>query len=194
MSGKVLGTEAFDGLITLLSERGYTVIAPTLREQAIVYGEVTAADQLPIGWTDEQEAGSYRLRRRDDNAYFGYTVGPRTLKSYLFPPRQTLLTIEHAETGLRFCPRPPDPRMVAFVGVRACEIAAVGIQDKVFNGERFADPHYRHCPKTHHSQSPSTVRSPERHASAIRCEPDLAVRRVTTWWLRKSSIQALTNS
>jgi sulfhydrogenase subunit beta (sulfur reductase) len=148
MSGKVVGTEAFDKLIPLLSDRGYTVIAPTLSEEAIVYGEVTATDQLPIGWTDTQEAGSYRLSRRADDAYFGYTVGPRTLKTYLFPPHQTLLTIEHAETGLSFSPSPPDPQTFAFVGVRACEIAAVGIQDMVFNGERFADPAYRRARNT----------------------------------------------
>jgi hypothetical protein len=27
-------------------------------------------------WTDEQDAGAYRLRRRADDALFGYNVGP----------------------------------------------------------------------------------------------------------------------
>jgi sulfhydrogenase subunit beta (sulfur reductase) len=143
MPGNVVSPEAFDTLIPLLTERGYTVIAPTLDEDTIVYGEIADATDLPIGWTDEQEAGSYRIRRRDDDAYFGFTVGPRTLKTYLFPPKQTLLTIEHAETGLRFCPRPPEPKRYAFVGVRACELAAVDIQDSVFDGPQYPDPHYQ---------------------------------------------------
>jgi sulfhydrogenase subunit beta (sulfur reductase) len=143
MPSNVVSTEAFDRLIPLLTERGYTVIAPTLHENTIVYGEVSEAVDLPIGWTDEQEAGSYRIRRRDDDAYFGFTVGPRTLKSYLFPPQQTLLTIEHAETGLKFCPGPPEPKRYAFVGVRACELAAVEIQDRVFDGPQYPDPHYQ---------------------------------------------------
>jgi hypothetical protein len=117
MSGIVVDTDRFDSLVPLLAERGYTVIAPTVHEGAIVYGEIAAADDLPIGWTDAQEAGSYRLAERHDDAYFGYTVGPRTLKTYLFPPKQTLLTIEHAETGLAFRPEPHDPTRYAFVGV-----------------------------------------------------------------------------
>ena len=147
MSGIVVDTDRFDSLIPLLAERGYTVIAPTVHEETIVYDEVTAASDLPIGWSDAQEAGTYRLVARDDGAYFGYTVGPRTLKAYLFPPRQTLLTIEHAETGLAFCPEPVEPPRYAFVGVRACELAAVEIQDRVFIDNDFADPHYEEARK-----------------------------------------------
>jgi ferredoxin len=142
MSGKVLGTEAFDSLIPLLAELGYRVVGPTVREEAIVWGDIEAATDLPIGWTDVQEAGHYRIEPRDDNAYFAYTVGPRTLKTYLFPARQTLLTIENAETGLRFRPEPLDEPPYAFLGVRACEIAAAAIQDSVFDGSSYADPSY----------------------------------------------------
>ncbi|MGI9585135.1 MAG: 4Fe-4S dicluster domain-containing protein [Acidimicrobiia bacterium] len=143
MLGNVVSTESFDALIPLLAEDGYTVIAPTVHEGTIVYGEVAGVADLPIGWTDEQEAGNYRVRRRDDDAYFGFTVGPHTLKNYLFPPKQTLLTIEHAETGLKFCPEQPAPTKYAFIGVRACELAAVDIQDRVFGGPPHADPHYQ---------------------------------------------------
>ena len=147
MSGIVVDTDRFDSLIPLLTERGYTVIAPTVHEGTIVYGRVAAAADLPIGWADAQEAGTYRLVRRDDGAYFGYTVGPRTLRAYLYPPQQTLLTIEHAETGLAFCPEPVEPPRYAFVGVRACELAAVEIQDRVFIHNDFADPLYEESRK-----------------------------------------------
>ena len=143
MSGTVVDTDRFDSLIPLLVERGYTVVGPTIRQGTIVYDEVTGSADLPIGSTDAQEAGTYQLTARDDDAYFGYTVGPHTLKAYLFPPRQTLLTIEHKETGLQFCPEPVEPPRYAFVGVRACELAAVRIQDDVLNGDGFIDPHYR---------------------------------------------------
>jgi ferredoxin len=36
-----------------------------------------------------------------------------------------------------------EPTKYAFVGVRACELAAVDIQDRVFNEPDGADPHYR---------------------------------------------------
>ena len=50
-------------LIDLLRGRGYRVIAPTIRDGAILYDTVTDLDQLPVGWTDRQEAGEYRLER-----------------------------------------------------------------------------------------------------------------------------------
>jgi hypothetical protein len=55
----------------VLKEMGYTLLGPTLGETAIVYDEIEGVDDLPIGWGDEQEAATYRLRQRDDNAYFG---------------------------------------------------------------------------------------------------------------------------
>jgi len=142
MSGIVVDTDQFDSLIPLLAKRGYAVIAPTVHEGTIVYDEIATAHDLPIGWVDAQEAGTYRLIERNDGSYFGYTVGPRTLKTYLFPPRQTLLTITHAETGLAFRPEPIEPPRYAFIGVRACELAAIEIQDRVFIGNDFADPLY----------------------------------------------------
>jgi ferredoxin len=142
MSGIVVDTDRFDSLIPLLAQRGFTVIAPTVREGTIIYDEISSADDLPIGWTDAQEAGTYQLTDRHDGAYFSYTVGPRTLKTYLFPPNQTLLTIEYAETGLAFCPEPVATTRFAFVGVRACELAAVEIQDRILIGNDSTDPHY----------------------------------------------------
>ena len=119
-------------LIGLLATRGFDVIGPTKQDQAIVYRTIAAIDDLPIGWTDVQDAGSYRLERRDDAALFGYVVGPQSWKAYLFPPRSTLLTIENVDGGMVFSsPEAPD-RRYAFLGVRACELAAIAIQDRVF--------------------------------------------------------------
>ena len=142
MGAKVVGDSEFDSLIPLLQDRGYEVIGPTIEDDTIVLGCLDSAADLPIGWTDRQEKGTYSLERRNDRAYFGYTVGPRTFKRWLFPPRQTILTIEHAETGLSFHPEPPATDRFAFVGVRACELAAIAIQDRVFAEDAFADPHY----------------------------------------------------
>ena len=41
--------EGLQDLIDLLRRRGYCVVGPTLRDNAIVYDEVTALDDLPAG-------------------------------------------------------------------------------------------------------------------------------------------------
>jgi hypothetical protein len=60
-----------DNLIAALRDAGHTVIGPKARDGAVLYEEIRDHEDLPAGWTEEQEAGTYRLRRRDDDALFG---------------------------------------------------------------------------------------------------------------------------
>ena len=137
---------AKDHLQTLIAElrsHGYQVVGPTIDQEAIVYGELHSVAQLPQGWTDEQAPGQYRLKRRDDHAYFGFVVGPHSWKKYLFPPKTTLLSAEKTEQGWAFIPRAADSTKYALLGVRACELAAIRIQDRVFLDGPYQDPLYR---------------------------------------------------
>ena len=68
----VITREGLQCLLDALAERGYTVVGPTVRDQAIVYDELARIEELPAGWTDEQNGGHYRLKRRLDEALFGY--------------------------------------------------------------------------------------------------------------------------
>jgi ferredoxin len=121
-------------LIDTLSTMGYRVLGPKERDGAMVYDDI---DCLPVGRGDVQQPGHYRLSDRGDQSRFGYNLGPTSWKQFLFPPEETLFqfrdgqfvsSLEHAEK-------------MAFIGVRACELAAIAIQDRVFNGDRI-DPGY----------------------------------------------------
>jgi sulfhydrogenase subunit beta (sulfur reductase) len=129
----VLTVDTVGALIGLLREDGYRVVGPTVRDGSIVHGDLRDLDDLPRGWTDEQAPGTYRLLRRDDDALFGYAVGPSSAKRELFPPQQRLWTATadgdatfHVDEEVRV------PERIAFLGVRACELAAIAIQDRVF--------------------------------------------------------------
>ncbi len=87
---RVLDPAALEGLIAGLRRRGFTPIGPTVRQGAICYDELESAADLPAGWTDEQDGGTYRLRRSDDGAIFDHNVGANSWKSHLFPPTLTL--------------------------------------------------------------------------------------------------------
>ena len=67
-------------LFDSLKTRGYCVVGPTVLDGAIVYDELRSANELPAGWTDEQDGGKYRLKERNDAALFGYAVGPHSWK------------------------------------------------------------------------------------------------------------------
>ena len=140
----MLDLAGLQALFEVLRERGYTMVGPTVRDQAIVFDEIASVDDLPAGWTDEQEGGSYRLQRRDDGALFGYAVGPHSWKQLLFPPSTRLWRATRRGDSLEVSEDQADqaPRY-AFVGVRGCDLAAIGVQDRVFLGGRFPDPHYQ---------------------------------------------------
>jgi len=131
-------------LIDALARRGFEVHGPKAIDGAIVYGHVESAKDLPVGWTDEQEPGRYRLKRRSDEACFGYVVGPQSLKKYLLPADVRLLVAERHEGTFRILNNKTAPKHpYAFLGVRACELAAVGVQDRVLLEDKYVDPVYK---------------------------------------------------
>ena len=107
-----------------------------------MYDQIETVDDLPAGWTDQQDGGTYRLKKRGDAALFGYAVGPHSWKKFLFPPRQRIFSARRTETGFEIKPETEDTPKYAFIGVRSCELHAIAIQDKVFMGQ-FTDPIYQ---------------------------------------------------
>jgi sulfhydrogenase subunit beta (sulfur reductase) len=138
----VIDPVGLDALIGQLSGDGYRVVGPTLRDGAVVYDEIASVADLPAGWTDEQDGGTYRLQRRPDEALFGYAVGPHSWKRYLFPPRTMLWRASRSDEGITLQPGDEAPPRYAFLGVRGCELAAIRIQDKVFLESGAVDPVY----------------------------------------------------
>jgi ferredoxin len=133
----------FTKLIEALRAHGYTVVGPTVHEGAIVYDEIRSVDDLPRGWTDEQDGGRYRLKRRADAALFGYVVGPHSWKKFLHPPAQRLWSAKRDGNGFQIESAKDAPPKYAFLGVRSCELHAIAMQDKVFMGGPYVDPTYK---------------------------------------------------
>ena len=135
-----------DGLDLLMSEildDGYQLIGPIVRDGAIRYGLVESSRDLPAGRQDVQERGTYRLRHRDDDAFFGFAAGQDSLKSYFFPSTLQLWRGRKNETGWEVWDEEEEAPRYAFIGVRACEIQAVAVQDRVFLQGPYPDPHYK---------------------------------------------------
>ncbi len=135
--------DGLGAMIDALRRQGFQVIGPTRRDGAIVYDEIAGIADLPAGWTDEQDGGQYRLKRRDDGALFGYAVGPHAWKRYLHPPLLRLLSAKRTEDGIAFTSADEPAPRYAFLAVRSCELHAIAIQDRVFLQGPYVDPHYR---------------------------------------------------
>jgi ferredoxin len=133
-------------LIDALREDGHRVLGPTVRDGVLAFDDVRSVSDLPVGWLDEQSPGRYRLTRSGDEV-FGVVHGPGSLKSFTFVPREPLLRIEMApDTGSRGGFRAeallPDAERLAILGVRACDLAGLAVQDRIFSRDRFPDPSY----------------------------------------------------
>jgi sulfhydrogenase subunit beta (sulfur reductase) len=139
----IVAREDFPLLFAALQAHGFQIIGPTVHDNAIIYDELASVDDLPVGYTDEQEAGTYRLKRRDDAALFGYNVGPQSWKRFLHPPRLRLWQMQRKDDGVAILDADEAPPDVAFLGVRACEVHAMLIQDRVFLQGTYVDTHYQ---------------------------------------------------
>ncbi len=130
-------------LVEELLRQGWRVVGPRARDGAIVYDEISGPGDLPRGLVDEQEAGHYRLRQGRAGSWFDYVVGPQSWKKWLFPARRKLWSADRNADGFEVRPHSEPWPKTAFFGVRPCEIAAIEVQDRVFDNGDFADPGYR---------------------------------------------------
>jgi ferredoxin len=117
-------------------------VGPTVRDRAIAYDDLTSVADAPVGWADEQDGGTYRLKRRNDGALFGYVVGPDSWKKFLHPPVAGLWRAKSGGNGFQIMEEDEGVPKLALIGVRPCEIQAIAIQDKVFLNGPCRDPLY----------------------------------------------------
>lgn len=131
-------------LFDALKARGLRIVGPTVRDAAIMLEPIDSATELPVGWTDAQAPGRYQLKPRGDARAFGFAVGPMSLKQHMFPTEETLYRAERRPDGkVGFAAVVPDAPPTAYLGLRACDLAGAGIQEKVFEGGPYAEPRHR---------------------------------------------------
>lgn len=138
----VLSLEDLGGLLRALREDGYQLIGPTVRDGAIVHAKLQGVEDLPAGWTEVQEAGTYRLKRRTDGALFGYSLGPQSWKQFFFVPRVRLFQARRKDGSFVVDAKTPQPPRLALIGARSCDLHAIEVQDRTFLKGPFVDPDY----------------------------------------------------
>ncbi len=142
-ASKYFDADGLSSLFDALVDRGYQVHGPQVQNGVIAVDELRSITDLPIGWTDVQSPGTYRLQRRNDKARFGYAVGPSSWKPLLHPPREQVWHIGRvAGGGVDIHLVEPVPEKRAFFGVRPCELAAILRQDTVLAEGPHPDPSF----------------------------------------------------
>lgn len=132
-----------DALLAALAQRGYRCLGAQDTQGALALRELEPGTPLPRGLQTEQAAGQVRLGRDAGNRYFAWANGPQALKPLTFAPRESLWrAVRTPEGALRFEAIRPTPPGRALIGVRACDLAALALQDAHFLRAGRPDPHY----------------------------------------------------
>jgi len=130
-------------LIEVLQSRGHAVLGPTLRQGDLVYDEVRSTADLPVGWLDEHEPGAFRLIQGEGQTFFGCLVGQHSWKQFLFPANLRLWQAQRQEGNWPVAAFADAEPPYAFLGVRACDLAALEVHDRTLARGRYSDPVYQ---------------------------------------------------
>lgn len=140
--GKIISLEGLDDVVQLLRADGRAVIGPVVRDGVITHDQIESASALPKGWTEEQDGGQYRLVASGTDEVFAFSSPSVSWKKYLYPERTLLIRSRRTSGAIEIEQPEPEAPAVAFVGVRSCDLAALGILDKVFRDPKAIDPTY----------------------------------------------------
>lgn len=136
--------KTLQALIDSLQQSGYCCVGPQVRDGAIVYDRLSESNQLPWGVREQQTPGGYRLEKLPTQRAFSWANGPQAIKPLLFKPSETVWRAERDSQGkLAFKACIADELPIAIIGARACDLAAIAIQDKVFLTGQHQDGPYR---------------------------------------------------
>ena len=138
----VIDRPGLDALIRLLDRQGFRVIGPTVKDSAVALAEIGSTADFPVGWTDEQDAASYRLLKHNRETLFHYTVGSHSWKQFLYPAKSCIFKAKRAGTELRVESGSSPEQKLALIGVRACDLQAIRVHDRVFTEGEYRELGY----------------------------------------------------
>lgn len=143
MEQKFLAKDQFQQLLNALQSEGYSLLGPREKQGAIVYEQFSEVEQLPQGMIDVQQPGRYELKQGETNRLFAWSTAAQSVKPLTFAPTEKLWHSEKTDGNpLSFTETLPKVKPTAVIGVRACDLAALELQDRHFLQKEYVDPYY----------------------------------------------------
>jgi formate hydrogenlyase subunit 6/NADH:ubiquinone oxidoreductase subunit I len=132
-------------ILTNLSNQGYQLEGPQVKDFTVVLGPITSPDDLPRGYKSQEGPGKYVLTSNGKENYFDVTSGPHAWKKYFFPPKSELMIFHQEEGSSDWVIKSTEDETpsYALIGVRPCDLAGIQIQDKIFMEGDHCDPVYK---------------------------------------------------
>jgi len=122
--------EHLKAIFDLLEER-FRIIGPKIANNTVILSEISFSD-IPAGCRDHQGPGKYRLEEQGSDGVFTFSPGPDSFKKFLHPSSEKLFDFRKTAKSLVVERTATEEKPMAFVGVRACDLAALALLDKAF--------------------------------------------------------------
>lgn len=120
----------------------YRVIGPKVEDGAIILSDIEYAD-IPSGYRDQQGKGTYRISKGDGSYIFSFSNGPDSFKRFLHLPSSEIFSFQKGSKGFRVRPSAYSERPIAFLAIRACDIYALKLYDRIFLEGPVKDRNYQ---------------------------------------------------
>ncbi len=117
-------------VFAILEER-FRIIGPKIAKNTVILSEISVRD-IPAGYRDHQGPAKYRLDQQRSDGVFTFSPGPDSFKKFLHPSSEKLFSFRKTAKGLVVIKEVKEEKTMAFVGVRACDLAALALLDKAF--------------------------------------------------------------
>jgi sulfhydrogenase subunit beta (sulfur reductase) len=127
---KKLNKEYLKALFEKLAET-HRIIGPKIEHEVIVLGDICIHD-IPAGVEDSHGKGSYHLIRGARRELFSFSVGPFSFKNFLHPPEQELFAFRKSGKAIHITVPDREEKPLAFLDMRACDISALMLFDRIF--------------------------------------------------------------
>ena len=140
--GAVLSLAGLDEIMQALRNEGRAVIGPTVDNGVIGHDRIDGVADLPSGWTEVQDGGSYRLVPTGTEEVFAFSSPSVSWKRFVYPERTLMVRATRKAGTVTVEETTPDPPKMAFFGIRSCDLAGLGVLDRVFLDPEATDPNY----------------------------------------------------
>jgi ferredoxin len=131
-------------LFDVLHQQGFACVGPKQADNAIVYAEIQGVDDLPKGLEVDQSPGQFSMQQQEHDRHFSWANTAQAIKPLSFTSREVLWQCEKdAQGNLHFKQHMPPSRAIAIIGARACDLAALRLQEQHFLNPYAEDPWFK---------------------------------------------------
>ncbi len=120
----------------------YRVVGPKIENSVVILSEIEFSD-IPSGYRDQQGKGTYRISKSDNSNVFSFSNGPDSFKRFLQPPSAEIFSLQKGRKGFQVRHSTYSERPIAFLGIRACDISAMKLYDRIFLEGDVKDRNYQ---------------------------------------------------